>query len=188
MNTLFTWNSMIIERMGDVRSLGPSCMHPCINSSNTSAWLGLQALKSLWQSCAAPISTGWNSRKIIFLALVLRNIQTDKYMSRKQGFYPHLTSSSSQQSLLLILALTLLMVSEELASTDDSWWKFAYCHSNGPRLWVASGLITRFLNKQGGFFSHGGNEQVCTQFLHRTLSARCLIGPMHPSMWACMSL
>ena len=72
-------------------------------------------------------------------------------MSRKQGFYPHLTSSSSQQSLLLVLALTLSMVSEELASTDDSQWKFAYSHSNGPRLWVASGLITGFLNKHGGF-------------------------------------
>ena len=37
--------SMIIERMGDVRSLGSSYMHPCINSSNTSSWFGLQALK-----------------------------------------------------------------------------------------------------------------------------------------------
>ena len=31
-------------------------------------------------------------------------------------------------------------------------------------------------------------EQVRTQFSHGTPSARCLIGPMHPGTWACMSL
>ena len=55
--------------------------------------------------------------------------------------------------------LTLSMVSEDLASTDDIGEIGENLHiamATVPASGATSGVQTRFLNKYGGFFSHGG--------------------------------
>ena len=71
-------------------------------------------------------------------------------------------------SLSWILALTLLMVSEDSALTDDIDENLHITTVTVPASGATSGVQIGFLNKHGGFFSHGGfpNRIIPYETLH----------------------